>query len=273
MAQSHLSFNMVAEPCGSGASHRMPLGGGSPDETSRVAKLIPRERSFAATAEFSVEKRNLLSVAYRSAVCFGLAAGRIVTGVEQEDSAEASEQQAAFVREFVIKVEDELQKFRDGILALMDKNLVSSASTGESKMSYYAMVGDYYRYLVELAAVEAKSKTRGVRRNHEDHREVHRRGCGHAGGVAEADAEDAEDRRGSTGAVHRQDHRCVCRDAMWCSHHSNCTENCGSAADSVPGSTGVRAADHGRNCGGYPIDAARANSGARCQRDRRSHSF
>ena len=50
------------------------------------------------------------------------------------------------------------RKFRHGILALMDKNLVSSTITGESKISYYAMVGDNYRYLAELAAVEAKSK-------------------------------------------------------------------------------------------------------------------
>ena len=84
----------------------------------------------------------------------GSAAGRMVTSVEQE----ANQQQAASASEFVIKVEDELQKFRDGILALMDKNLVSPAGTGESKMSYYAMVGDYCQHLAELAAVEAKSK-------------------------------------------------------------------------------------------------------------------
>ena len=76
---------MVAERRGSAASHLMPLDGGSPDETAGVAKLIPQERSFAATAEFLDEKRNLLSVAYRSAVGCGPAAGRIVTGVEQED--------------------------------------------------------------------------------------------------------------------------------------------------------------------------------------------
>ena len=61
-------------------------------------------------------------------------------------------------REFVVKVEDELQKFRGGVLALMDKNLIPSAIAGESKMSYYAMAGDYYRHLAELAAVETERK-------------------------------------------------------------------------------------------------------------------
>ena len=87
------------------------------------------------------EKRNLLSMAYRSAVGCGPAAGRIVTGVEQNDMTEANEQQAASARELVIKVEDELQKFRHGILALMDKNRIPSAITVESKMSHYAEDG------------------------------------------------------------------------------------------------------------------------------------
>ena len=64
----------------------------------------------------------------------GPAAGRIVTGVEQNDKTEANERQAASAREFVIKVEDELQKFRHGILALMDKNLIPSAIIKKSKM-------------------------------------------------------------------------------------------------------------------------------------------
>ena len=54
---------------------------------------------------------------------------------------EAHEQQAASAREFIIKVEDELRKFRRGILAVMDKNFFSSATTGESKMSHYTEDG------------------------------------------------------------------------------------------------------------------------------------
>ena len=93
-------------------------------------------------------------MAYRNAGGHRPAAGCVVTGVEQE----ANEQQAASAREFVVKVEDELQKFRGGVLALMDKNLIPSAIAGESKMSYYAMAGDYYRHLAELAAVETERK-------------------------------------------------------------------------------------------------------------------
>ena len=56
-------------------------------------------------------------------------------------------------------MEGELQKIRDGILALMDKKLIPLPSTDESKTFYHKMKRDYYRYLAECATDDAKSKT------------------------------------------------------------------------------------------------------------------
>ena len=50
-------------------------------------------------------------------------------------------------------MEGELQKIRDGILAL-----IPSPNTDESGVSYCEIKGDYYRYLAEFATGEAKSK-------------------------------------------------------------------------------------------------------------------
>ena len=82
------------------------------------------------------------------------------TAGEQLDETEANKQQAASAREYDDKLEGELQNINDGIFALMDKNLVHSKSSGESKMSYFSMVGDCYRYRypAELATAEAKTK-------------------------------------------------------------------------------------------------------------------
>ena len=52
-------------------------------------------------------------------------------------------------------MEVELQKTCDGILALMDQNLVSF---GESKMFCYTMNCDCYRNLAKFATGDAKSK-------------------------------------------------------------------------------------------------------------------
>ena len=53
----------------------------------------------------------------------------------------------------------ELPEIHDGILALMEKNLIPSTSTGESKVLYCKMKGDYYRYFAECATGDAKGKT------------------------------------------------------------------------------------------------------------------
>ena len=140
----HLSSNMVAEPSRAGRRHATTRW----QKTASEIDVQPGGSSPAQSRRTSRSRRHTgtpLSIVLRS-------------GASSPVEPEANEQQAASAREVVIKVEDELQKFRHGILALMDKNLVSSATTEESKMSYYAMVGDYYRYLAELAAVEAKSK-------------------------------------------------------------------------------------------------------------------
>ena len=74
--------------------------------------------------------------------------------------------------------------------ALMDENLIPSASTGESRAFYYEMKGNYHRFLAELATGDPKSEVAEV-------------AVGRASGVAGAradDSEGAEDSRVSTGA-------------------------------------------------------------------------
>lgn len=47
-------------------------------------------------------------------------------------------------------VEKELQEICNSILKLLDDHLVPSASSGESKVFYLKMKGDYHRYLAEF---------------------------------------------------------------------------------------------------------------------------
>lgn len=49
------------------------------------------------------------------------------------------------------QVEKELNEICSDILNVLDKHLIPSASTGESKVFYYKMKGDYHRYLAEFA--------------------------------------------------------------------------------------------------------------------------
>merc|ERR1712176_1227669 len=109
-------------------------------------------------SELSVEERNLLSVAYKNAVGSRRAAWRIITSVKQKEKTKGNEEQAKFAKEYCSKVEAELQKICDSILGLLDGNLISKATTGESKVFYQKMKADYYRYIAEFSDGDKKSK-------------------------------------------------------------------------------------------------------------------
>ncbi|KAI3685984.1 hypothetical protein L1987_79653 [Smallanthus sonchifolius] len=74
--------------------------------------------SLTDSEELTVEERNLLSVAYKN--------------------------------DYRSKIEKELSDICDGILKLLDSKLVPSASSGDSKVFYLKMKGDYHRYLAEF---------------------------------------------------------------------------------------------------------------------------
>merc|ERR1711988_1127359 len=113
--------------------------------------------------ELSVEERNLLSVAYKNAVGSRRAAWRIITSVEQKEKSKGNEEQAKYANEYCKKVEGELQKICDGIIALLESNLIPKSSNGESKVFYQKMKADYYRYIAEFSVGDAKARRRKTR--------------------------------------------------------------------------------------------------------------
>merc|ERR1712154_748998 len=115
-----------------------------------------REVSMAE-GELSVEERNLLSVAYKNAVGSRRAAWRIISSVKDKEQSKGNSEQEGFANEYCQKVEAELQKICDTILGLLDGNLISKASSGESKVFYQKMKADYYRYIAEFTAGDKKT--------------------------------------------------------------------------------------------------------------------
>merc|ERR1711870_40780 len=106
--------------------------------------------------ELSVEERNLLSVAYKNAVGSRRAAWRIITSVEQKEKSKGNEEQSKWAKEYCSKVEEELQSICGKILKLLNDNLISKASTGESKVFYQKMKADYFRYIAEFTDGDKK---------------------------------------------------------------------------------------------------------------------
>lgn len=93
----------------------------------------------SADQELSVEERNLLSVAYKNVIGARRASWRIVTSIEQKEESKGNGEQAQLIKEYRQKIEAELAGICRDILEVLDKHLIQSAKTGESKVFYHKM--------------------------------------------------------------------------------------------------------------------------------------
>ncbi|RJE26564.1 14-3-3 protein [Aspergillus sclerotialis] len=102
--------------------------------------------------ELTVDERNLLSVAYKNVVGTRRASWRIISSIEQKEESKGSEQHVTIIHDYRQKIENELEKVCQDVLDVLDQSLIPKAETGESKVFYYKMKGDYHRYLAEFAS-------------------------------------------------------------------------------------------------------------------------
>jgi 14-3-3 protein epsilon len=129
------------------------------EQAERYEEMVENMKLVAsADQELSVEERNLLSVAYKNVIGARRASWRIVSSIEQKEESKGNEGQVTLIKEYRQKIENELAKICEDILEVLDKHLIPSAQSGESKVFYHKMKGDYHRYLAEFA-IGDKRKT------------------------------------------------------------------------------------------------------------------
>jgi len=122
------------------------------EQAERYEEMVENMKTVASTdQELSVEERNLLSVAYKNVIGARRASWRIVSSIEQKEESKGNEAQVSLIKEYRTKIEQELAKICDDILGVLDGSLIPAAGSGESKVFYYKMKGDYHRYLAEFA--------------------------------------------------------------------------------------------------------------------------
>ncbi len=115
-----------------------------------VVEMVENMKNVAsADQELSVEERNLLSVAYKNVIGARRASWRIVTSIEQKEESKGNEGQAKLIKEYRQKIEAELAGICRDILEVLDKHLIQSAKTGESKVFYHKMYADINRFVTK----------------------------------------------------------------------------------------------------------------------------
>ncbi|KAG8705924.1 14-3-3 protein [Ceratobasidium sp. 395] len=127
------------------------------EQAERYEEMVENMKRVASSdQELTVEERNLLSVAYKNVIGARRASWRIVSSIEQKEESKGNEAQVAMIKGYREKIESELAKICEDILDVLDKHLIPSAASGESKVFYHKMMGDYHRYLAEFATGEKR---------------------------------------------------------------------------------------------------------------------
>ncbi|CDQ75182.1 unnamed protein product [Oncorhynchus mykiss] len=122
------------------------------EQAERYDEMVESMKRVAGLdVELTVEERNLLSVAYKNVIGARRASWRIISSIEQREENKGGEDKLKMIREYRQTVENELKSICNDILDVLDKHLIPAANTGESKVFYYKMKGDYHRYLAEFA--------------------------------------------------------------------------------------------------------------------------
>eukprot|EP01118_Nematostelium_gracile_P006210 TRINITY_DN1_c0_g2_i1.p1 TRINITY_DN1_c0_g2~~TRINITY_DN1_c0_g2_i1.p1 ORF type:complete len:252 (-),score=70.30 TRINITY_DN1_c0_g2_i1:111-866(-) len=122
------------------------------EQAERYDEMVDAMKKVACMdVELTVEERNLLSVAYKNVIGARRASWRIICSIEQKEESKGNDHHVARIKEYRAKVDGELTNICNDILGVLDEHLIPTATSGESKVFYYKMKGDYHRYLAEFA--------------------------------------------------------------------------------------------------------------------------
>ena len=100
-----------------------------------------------------------MSVAYKNVVGSRRASWRIVTSIEQKEESKGNEAHVKLIKTYRQKIEVELADICLDVLAVLEKHLIPAANSQESKVFYYKMRGDYFRYLAEFKSPDDRTET------------------------------------------------------------------------------------------------------------------
>jgi len=121
------------------------------EQAERYEEMVDFVKKLAtAGVELTVEERNLLSVAYKNVIGARRASRRILASIEQKEANKGNQDHVEKTKNYRNKIEAELVKICHDILDILSKHLIVAATSAESKVFYYKMRGDYYRYLAEF---------------------------------------------------------------------------------------------------------------------------
>jgi 14-3-3 protein epsilon len=108
-------------------------------------------------ASLTTDERNLLSVAFKNLVSQQRTAIRTIGAIEQNQKYAKF---ATSMTEYKRRIEEELYRNCDDIIAVIRADVLSKSAEDESKAFFLKMIGDYCRYVAESAKDDRLARTK-----------------------------------------------------------------------------------------------------------------
>jgi len=123
------------------------------EQSERYQDMVELAKKLVEESpELDDEQRNLVSVAYKNIIGVRRAACRSLSAVEEKFEGD----QSLLIDSYRSKIEKEVDNICNEIIKLLDEKLLPNARDDESKVFFYKMKGDYYRYLGEFKEEDAR---------------------------------------------------------------------------------------------------------------------
>jgi len=129
------------------------------EQAERYDEMVDAMKKVAdLNVELTVEERNLLSVAYKNVIGARRAAWRIIASIEQKEKSKGNDNNVEKIKNYAAKIDKELNDIVSDVMHVIDSHLIPHATGEESKVFYYKMKGDYYRYKAEFTTDDARKE-------------------------------------------------------------------------------------------------------------------
>jgi len=133
------------------------------EQAERYDDMVKSMKNVASLdVELTNEERNLLSVAYKNVIGARRASWRMISSIEHKEESKAAEDKLKMIKVYRSTIEQELKDLFNDILLILDKHLIPKSTSGESKVFYYQMKGDFHRYQGEMNALIAYQAAKDV---------------------------------------------------------------------------------------------------------------
>ena len=129
------------------------------DQTDRHQDMVDTmKKVIDLSADLTNDERNLLSVAYKNIIGSRRNGLRMIAAILDHEEGRGNTQRVAQLNAYRKTILDELEKYCNELIGLVDNSLLPAAKGAESRVFYQKLKADYYRYICESRSEEEKNE-------------------------------------------------------------------------------------------------------------------